>query len=69
MMGGGKLSIYDTFFDITVSLCDRFSGLDPIKVRKYPAHEVILLMKRTVKHSKQKKKPVRTMRPAKDNWF
>ena len=43
--------------------------VESLKVRKYPAHEVILLMKRTVKHSKQKKKPARMMRPARDNWF
>lgn len=67
------LSLYQTFFDITVSLCERFHSLDPIRLRFYPACEVIRLMNRTVEYNqrnkKEKKKPKRIRKPAGDNWF
>ncbi len=71
-MGGEQDTLYNIFFDITVSLCERFHGLDPIKIRRYPAHEVIVLMRRTVKYVKnqgREKKPRKIMKPAKDTWF
>jgi hypothetical protein len=57
-------------------LCDRFTNLNPIKVRQYPAHEVFLLMKRLTdynnKSDKQKNisnKNDVIRRKAGDNWF
>ena len=71
MEDGETPSMYDSFFEITVSLCDRFTSLNPIQVRKYPMHEVILLMKRTVNHNRNKKKSRKIMKPASDNagWW
>nr|DAV57352.1 MAG TPA: hypothetical protein [Caudoviricetes sp.] len=57
---------------MTVSLCERFHGLDPIRIRQYPAHEVVTLMRRTVKYAKnqnREKKPRKIMKPAPDTWF
>lgn len=68
-MGGKTPSMYDSFFEITVSICERFTALDPIRIRGCPMHEVIVLMKRTVNYNQQKKKPRRIMKPAKDTWF
>ncbi len=68
--------MYNDFFDITVGLCNRFTALDPVKVRRYPAHEVFLLMKRVVdydnRHDKKSKggngsQVVR--KKAGDDWF
>lgn len=72
MEGGERVTLYEIFFDVTVSLCERFHGLDPIKLRQYPAHEVIVLMRRTVRYSKnqkKEKKPRKIMKPAPDTWF
>jgi hypothetical protein len=51
-------------------------GLNPIMVRKYPAHEVFLLMKRLTDHNKKsdKQKNISNKdgvirRKAGDNWF
>ena len=50
-------------------------GLNPIMVRKYPAHEVFLLMKRLTDHNKKSDKQKDTSnnnvirRKAGDNWF
>ncbi|MBQ8824112.1 MAG: hypothetical protein IJZ64_02665 [Ruminococcus sp.] len=57
---------------MTVALCERFTALDPIKIRFYPMHEVILLMGRIIdysQHQKQEKKPRKIMKPAPDTWF
>ena len=57
-------------------MCDRFVGLNPIMVRKYPAHEVFLLLKRLTEHNKSSdnKKNITNngdviRRKAGDNWF
>ena len=71
-MDGEEPSIYDSFFDITVSLCQMFTALDPIKLRKYPAHEVFLLMKRLLKWKPKEKDENNSgiiRRPAGDDWF
>lgn len=51
-------------------------GLNPIMVRKYPAHEVFLLLKRLTEHNKSSdnKKNITNngdviRRKAGDNWF
>lgn len=58
-----------------MSLCDRFTNLNPIKVRRYPAHEVFLLMKRLKKYNNDKtqqdvsNKDGVIRKKAGDNWF
>ena len=61
---------------MTLMLCQRFPDLNPIKVRKYPVHEIFLLVKRLAKHNeneiKNGKAPNKSgviRRPAGDNWF
>jgi len=38
---------------MSVTLCDRFHDLNPIKIRQYPAREVFLLIKRLLKHNQR----------------
>ena len=63
--------MYDMFFESTVNLCDRFTALDPVKVRNYPAHEIFLLFRRlsdyTDRHKKNENKVKRVQ--AGDDWF
>ena len=62
---------------MSVTLCERFSGLTPLNIRLYRAHEVFLLIKRyneyienENKEKKKDKKGKRVIRrPAGDNWF
>lgn len=68
--------MYEAFFDITVTLCERFPDLNPIKVRKYPAHEVFLLIKRLSKYNAKQKTKSNTVnnsgvirKKAGDDWF
>lgn len=58
-----------------VSICERFPGLTPFRVRQERASEVFLLIRRLndynerqgKENGKQKKKVIR--RPAGDSWF
>nr|DAP33538.1 MAG TPA: hypothetical protein [Caudoviricetes sp.] len=46
--------------------------MNPINIRSYSAHEVVILMRRTVDYNKRQnraKKPRKIMRPARDTWF
>jgi len=69
--------MYQILFDSTVNLCERFAGFDPIKIRQYPAHEVILLLVRLIDYNKRHKKdvvknngePQKIRKPAGDTWF
>ena len=67
--------MYEDFFDITVGLCNRFSALDPIKVRRYPAHEVFLMWKRVIDYDERHKDKKGNngsgvvRKPAGDDWF
>lgn len=38
--------IYEALFSLEVALCDRFSGLTPLSLRKERSREVFLLIKR-----------------------
>jgi hypothetical protein len=67
--------LYDEFFEITVTLCNRFTGFDPVKVRQYPAQEIFLLLKRLVKYDERHAKHKRSSgngvirKQAGDDWF
>lgn len=61
---------------MTVILCERFTNLNPIKIRKYPAHEVFLLCKRLRKYNAEHDQGVKSTgngqvirKKAGDNWF
>jgi hypothetical protein len=63
------------FFEINKSLCDSFTGLDPIKLLDYPAEDVFNLINDMIsfnkRNNKKDKKNNNTVirRPASDNWF
>ena len=72
------MTLYETFFEMELSICERFPSLTPFQVRRERATEVFLLVRRlnnhTEKQSKQNtqlnkddKKVIR--RPAGDDWF
>ena len=62
------------FFDINKSLCEAFTGLDPIKLLDYPAEDVFDLINNMISfnnRNKNKKDNNSTVikRKASDNWF
>lgn len=71
------MSLYELFFEIELSLVDRFK-LSPFAVRREKATEVFLLVRRLNNYtSYQEKENAKTQsggkkvirRPASDNWF
>ena len=58
-----------------MSICERFPGTTPIQIRREPAREVFLLIRRMTKHSDREKKDRKPggkkviRRPAGDDWF
>jgi len=60
-------------FSLQVNLCERFTSLTPINLRREKAREVFLLINRYNKYSmreqrnSKKKRVIR--KPAGDNWF
>ena len=68
------LTLSQMFFDINKSLCDTFTGLDPIKLLDYPAEDVFSLINGMIdynnRHDKgRKEKPNVIRKKAGDNWF
>lgn len=65
--------IYETMFALQVSICERFTSLNPIMLRREKAREVFLLINRYNRYSireqrnAKKKKVIR--KPAGDDWF
>lgn len=65
------------FFEINKSLCEAYSGLDPIKLLDYPAEDVIELINQTLSYGERHKgdnnfksnNPNKIRRQASDNWF
>ena len=61
------------FFDINKTLCEVFTGLDPIKLLDYPAEDVFNLINNMVgynsRNKKQNKNSTVIRRQASDNWF
>ena len=61
------------FFDINKSLCETFTGLDPIKLLDYPAEDVFDLINNVIGHNSRNKKQSKNStvirRQASDNWF
>lgn len=69
-----ELTLYQQLFEITRTLCQVFPALDPFRIRRTPAKEVFLLIRRvntqpkTVQGKKVDSKG-RVRRPAGDDWF
>lgn len=63
------------FFEINRSLCEAYTGLDPLSLLDYPAEDVIELINHTLSYNKRHSntdkadKPKVIRRPASDNWF
>lgn len=60
------------FFEINRSLCEVYSGLDPIKLLNYPAEDVIELINQTLAYNQRnssKKSSNVVRKQAGDNWF
>ena len=63
------------FFDINKSLCEAYTGLDPIKLLDYPAEDVFDLINGLIAYNKRNKKKSDAAKSgvirkhAGDNWF
>lgn len=60
------------FFEINMTLCKLYSGLDPIKLLDYPAEDVFNLINDTLEYNKRdntNKNSKVIRKPASDNWF
>ena len=61
------------FFDINKTLCEVFTGLDPIKLLDYPAEDVFDLINNMISYNSRNKKQSKNStvirREAGDNWF
>ena len=63
------------FFDINKSLCETYTGLDPIKLLYYPAEDVFNLINGLADYNNRQKKENKQQnnkvirRQAGDNWF
>lgn len=77
--GGEKLSLYQTFFELQLTLCERFPALTPFEIRKQRAYEVFLLVRRLNTQPKKEQPKNATpgttvkngeiRRPASDDWY
>ncbi len=61
------------FFDINKTLCEVFTGLDPIKLLDYSAEDVFDLINNVISYNSRNKKQSKNStvirRQASDNWF
>jgi hypothetical protein len=63
------------FFDINKSLCETYTGLDPIKLLDYPAEDVFDLINGLIAYNGRNNKESTSgnsgviRRQAADNWF
>lgn len=74
--GGNIASLYQILFDLQITLCDKFKGLNPFILRHETMQEVFLLMKRLNSAQMQSNEPIQRLngdvirRPATDDsWF
>lgn len=73
-MPENRLSLYQSLFETTQSLCKLYPALTPFSIRRERAKEVFLLIKRINTHPKNENgqkldEKGRIRRPAGDNWF
>lgn len=74
--GGNIASLYQILFDLQITLCDKFKGLNPFILRNETMQEVFLLIKRLNNAQKEINEPIIQSngdvirRPASDDsWF
>lgn len=67
------MSLYEMFFEMELSLCDKFPALTPFQIRREKAREVFLLVRRLKEHTqndnKSNSRPNVIRRKAGDDWF
>ena len=65
--------IYDSLFEMEMSLSERFTSMTPLTLRREKARDVFLLIVRFNKYSRKQKKQKNGKRiirkPAGDDWF
>lgn len=70
--------MYEVLFELNVNMCNRFTGLDPFRVRAQRFHDVLLIFRRLNGQQKNKKRKDGGVvmkngvirRPAKnDDWY
>lgn len=66
--------MYELFFEMEISICERFPSLSPFDVRREKASEVFLLMRRMSNYNHYQNKNVKNgkqviRKPAGDDWF
>lgn len=63
------------FYDINKSLCETYTGLDPLRLLDYPAEDVFSLIEGLISYNERNRedqKPVNKgviRKAAGDNWF
>lgn len=63
------------FYDINKSLCETYTGLDPLRLLDYPAEDVFSLIEGLISYNERNRedqKPVNNgviRKAAGDNWF
>lgn len=73
------MTLYELFFEIEVSLSDRFPALSPLTIREKRAREVFLLIRRLTDYNRRQNKSKTDSytptgdriirRPAGNDWF
>lgn len=72
------MTLYELFFDLELSLIERFPQLTPFSIRKEKACEVWLLLRRLTAHNERKEKTEgkvtvengkRVLRRPATNWY
>lgn len=65
--------IYDVLFSMQVNLCERFTGLTPLGLRREKARDVFLLINRYNKYSIREQRNAKRKnvirKQAGDDWF
>jgi hypothetical protein len=61
--------VYETFFDLTINLCERFPAYTPTGIRKERSTEIFKMLGRLNKHTTNKDKPKVIKKKAPDTWF
>lgn len=63
------------FYDINKTLCETYTGLDPLKLLDYPAEDVFNLINGLIDHNERNRKQIKAQnsgvirKKAADNWF
>lgn len=67
------IPIYESLFEMEMSLAERFPSMTPLTLRREKAREVFLLLSRFKLYAKRQNKAKNGARiirkPAGDNWF